>query len=170
MEFKKVKIGIQWIIMLIIMITIGVFIICINAPSEVYNNGRYVGSYSSNVSSILAGCFFIGFGIFLFFMYFMGEVFYNNKLIENGKYVICTDIQHEFKENGYSKKGDGTIEPLYCYFTKCYYTDESGHIYEFISETYNKKELNPYNKLDKIYVFVDIQENPKKYYLYPYVV
>lgn len=167
MGFKKVRVGVQWIILDIIMSAIGIFIITHDLESYTSIGGVDVSSYvDGNVSG---GVLFLVLGNALLII----NILVNrsiNKLIKNNKYVICTDISHETKETGMCVRGDGTSYPVYSYFTVCKYTDAFGNTHVFESEHYKEEKMDPFLNMTVIYVFVDLETKPGTYYMYPYVI
>lgn len=167
MGFKKVKVGIQWFILDIIMSAIGIFIMTHYLPSTTTIGGFESASYESK--DIFGGFIFLALGNGLLII----NIWINrktNKLIKNNKYVICTDISHESKETGMCERGDGTSYPVYSYFTVCKYTDNFGNTHVFESEHYKEEKMNPFLNMTVIYVFVDLENNPNFYYMYPYLI
>lgn len=102
------------------------------------------------------------------------DVRYTNELIQSDKYVVCTDFEHEtvvrtIDLNNYTDENyvPRKVTNTYAYAI-CRYTDSSGVVYSFKSLEY-KLEKYPYSDgRQEIYVFVDLDKNPEKYYVYPY--
>lgn len=167
MRFKKRKLPYQWYVLMVVCIGVAIFAMFSSGYLSLINDPFNVDEDIFGISVFISLCFLFGIGPVVLQLYFIGK---DNKLIEEGKYVVCTDIRHEMREQGYKKYGNGRSETIYVNETFCEYTDEHGKTYTFKSETYNEDTPNPFIRMDKIIVFVDLKANPKHYYMYPYSV
>ena len=167
MRFKKRKLPKHWYILMVVCIAVAIFAMFSSNYLSLINDPLNVDEDIFGISVFISLCFLFGIGPVVLQLYFIRQ---DNKLIEEEKYVVCTDIRHEMREQGYKTYGNGRSETIYVNETFCEYTDENGKTYTFKSETYNEDTPNPFIRMDKIIVFVDLKANPKHYYMYPYSV
>ncbi len=167
MRFKKRKLPKQWYILMVVCIAVAIFAMFSSNYLSLINDPLNVDEDIFGISVFISLCFLFGIGPVVLQLYFIRQ---DNKLIEEEKYVVCTDIRTEMRECGQTTYGDGRTEINYANETFCTYTDENGKTYTFKSETYKEDTPNPFIRMDKIIVFVDLKTNPERYYMYPYPV
>ena len=98
---------------------------------------------------------FGGPGVFLLF----GEIKRQRtaaRLIEDGKYLICT----EFTERASNVR----VNKVRQYCIDCTYTDVDGRTYTFTSDIYPPRS-SPYTAGQPVKVYVDLYNDPTKYYV-----
>lgn len=167
MRFKKRKLPYQWYILMVVCIAAAIFAMFSSGYLSLINDPFNVDEDIFGISVFISLCFLFGIGPVVLQLYFIRQ---DNKLIEEGKYVVCTDIHTEMRECGQTTHENGRTETKYANETLCNYTDENGKTYTFKSETYYENTPNPFVRMDKIIVFVDLKANPERYYMYPYPV